>query len=128
MRNLIYAINLTADGCCQHDKIGGGEEMLEFFTNFFDDIDLIVYGRITYQLMIPYWPDVINDPTSEKAEVEFAKAFCAIDKIVFSRTLDKVEGNSRIVRGNLGDEIRETEATTRQKYLCRRRRSARTIN
>ena len=107
MRNLIYAINLTADGCCQHDKVGGSEEMLDFYANFFDDIDLIVYGRITYELMIPYWPDVINDPASEKAEVDFAKAFCAIDKVVFSRTLDNVVENARIVRENLGDEIRK---------------------
>lgn len=105
MRNLIYAINLTVDGCSDHTKIGGSEEMLEFYTNFFDDIDLIVYGRVTYELMIPYWPDVIDDPASEQSEVDFAKAFCAIDKVVFSRTLDSVVENARIVRENLGDEI-----------------------
>ncbi|MFI5159700.1 MAG: dihydrofolate reductase family protein [Sphingobacteriales bacterium] len=107
MRNVVYAINLSADGCCQHDKIGGSEEMLDYYANFFQDIDLIVYGRKTYELMIPYWPDVINDPSSEKAEVDFAKAFCAVDKIVFSRTLEKAEDNARIVRENLGDEIRK---------------------
>ncbi|MBS1526098.1 MAG: dihydrofolate reductase [Bacteroidetes bacterium] len=107
MRNVIYAINVTVDGCCDHTKIGGSEEMLEFYTNFFEDIDLIVYGRVTYELMIPYWPDVINDPASEKAEVDFAKAFCAIDKVVFSRTLDSVAENARIVRVNPGDEIRK---------------------
>lgn len=106
MRNVVYAINLSADGCSQHDKIGGSEEMLDYYANFFQEIDLIVYGRKTYELMIPYWPDVINDPTSEKAEVDFAKAFCAVDKVVFSRTLEKVEDNARIVRENLGDEIR----------------------
>jgi dihydrofolate reductase len=107
MRNLIYAINLTADGCSDHTKVGGSEEMLEYYTNFFKDIGLIVYGRITYELMIPYWPDVINDPTSAKAEVDFAKAFGAIDKVVVSRTLDKVEANARIVRENIGNEIRK---------------------
>lgn len=107
MRNLVYAINLTADGCCQHDKVGGSEEMLDYYTNFFKDIDLIVYGRTTYELMIPYWPDVIDDPSSSKAEVDFAKAFGAIDKVVFSRTLDSVEENARIVRENPGDEIRK---------------------
>jgi dihydrofolate reductase len=105
MRNLIYAINLTADGCCQHDKVGGSEEMLDYYTNFFQDIGLIVYGRKTYELMIPYWPDVINAPTSVKAEVDFAQAFGAIDKVVFSRTLENVEANARIVRENLADEI-----------------------
>src|SRR6185312_17559219 len=106
MRKLIYTINLTADGCCQHDKIGGSEEMLDYCVNLFQDIDLIVYGRKTYELMIPYWPDVIKDPTSTKAEVEFAQAFDAIDKVVFSRTLDKIDENARIVHDNPGDEIR----------------------
>jgi len=105
MRNLIYAINLSADGCCDHTKVDGSEEMLEYYTNLFQDVDLIVYGRKTYELMIPYWPEVITDPTSSKAEVDFAQAFGAIDKVVFSRTLDKVEDNARIVRENLADEI-----------------------
>jgi len=107
MRNLIYAINLTADGCSDHTKVGGSEEMLEYYTNFFHNIDLIVYGRTTHELMIPYWPNVINDPSSTKAEVDFAKTFGAINKVVFSRTLESVEANARIARENPGDEIRK---------------------
>lgn len=105
MRKLIYAINVSADGCCDHTKFGGGQEILEYYTELMQDFGLIIYGRETYQLMIPYWPDVINDPTSIKAEVDFAKVFTAIDKVVFSRTLDSVEGNARIVRDNLADEV-----------------------
>jgi dihydrofolate reductase len=107
MRNLIYAINLSIDGCCDHTKIGGGflEEVGSYFTELLRDVDLIVYGRTTYEIMIPYWPDALKDPSSTKADIEFAQTFTAIDKVVFSRQLESAEGNTRIVRGNLADEI-----------------------
>jgi dihydrofolate reductase len=105
MRKLIYSINLSIDGCIDHTKFGGSEEILEYFSALMRDVDLIVYGRKTYELMVPYWPDVAKDPSSAKAELEFARTFTAIDKVVFSRSLDGVEGNTRIIRANLGDEI-----------------------
>jgi len=56
--------------------------------------------------MVPYWPDVAKDPSSTKADVEFARAFDSITKIVFSRSLASAEDkNTRIVRTNLRDEI-----------------------
>lgn len=58
MRKVIYGINLTPDGCCDHTKFGGSEETVEYFTDLMQDVDLIIYGRKTYQLMVPYWPDV----------------------------------------------------------------------
>jgi dihydrofolate reductase len=68
-------------------------------------VDLLVYGRKTYQLMVPYWPDVAKNPSETKASIEFAQTFDSINKIVFSRSLDSAEGNTRIVRANLHDEI-----------------------
>jgi dihydrofolate reductase len=65
-----------------------------------------VLGRKTYQLMVPYWPDVLKNQSESKADTEFARAFDTTNKIVFSRSLDSVEDrNTRIVRGNLRDEI-----------------------
>ncbi len=115
MRNLIYAINLSIDGCCDHTKFGGSEEMLEYFTDLMTDVDLIVYGRKTYELMIPYWPDAAKDQSSTKAEIEFAQTFAAIDKVVFSRSLDSAEGNTRIVRANPGDELLKLKQETGKK-------------
>jgi dihydrofolate reductase len=71
------------------------------------DADLIVYGRKTHQLMVPYWPDIAKHRTDTKAEadIEFADTFCSINKIVFSRSLDSAEGNARIVCTKLQDEI-----------------------
>ena len=106
MRNLIFAINITLDGCCDHTKTIADEELLEYYTHLMRDVDLQVFGRKTYQLMVPYWPDVAKNQSETKADLEFARTFVAIPKVVFSRTLESAEDkNTRIVRTNLRDEI-----------------------
>ena len=106
MRKLIFAINITLDGCCDHTKVIGGDEILEYHTQLLREVDLQVFGRKTYQLMVPYWPEVAKDPLETKASKEFADAFDSINKIVFSRSLDSAEDkNTRIVRADLQDEI-----------------------
>jgi dihydrofolate reductase len=106
MRNVIFAINITLDGCCDHTKQFADEETHEYFTHLMRDVDLLVYGRKTYQLMVPFWPEVAKNQSMTKASNEFAQAFDSINKVVFSRTLDSAEDkNTRIVRTNLRDEI-----------------------
>jgi dihydrofolate reductase len=105
MRNVIYAINLTLDGCCDHTKFNPDEALFEYYLHLLRDADLLVYGRKTYQVMVPYWPDIAKNRSDTKADIEFADTFCSINKIVFSRSLDSAEGNTRIVRTNLRDEI-----------------------
>ena len=109
MKNLIYAINVTLDGCCDHTKTivpdESYEKLLEYYMQLIRDADLFVYGRKTYQLMVPYWPDEAKNPSATKADKEFADTFDSINKIVFSRSLESGEGNTRIVRSNLRDEI-----------------------
>jgi len=105
MRKLIYAINITADGCCDHTKQRADEETFEYFIQLLREVDVQVFGRKTYELMVPYWPDVAKDPSSSKADKEFADAFDAIGRVVFSRSLESAEGKTRIVRANLRDEI-----------------------
>jgi len=106
MRKLIFAIHTTLDGCVDHTKQFVDEETLEYPTHLMREADLQVFGRKTYQLMVPYWPEVLKDQSATKADTEFAQAFVSIDKIVFSRILDSAEDkNTRIVRGNLHDEI-----------------------
>ena len=104
-RNVIYAINITLDGCCDHTKMIADEEIHEYFTNLMRDVDLLVFGRKTYQLMVPFWPDVAKNHSMTKATNEFADTFDSINKIVFSQSLDSAEGNTRIVRTKLQDEI-----------------------
>src|SRR5215469_6331485 len=106
MRNVIFAINITLDGCCDHTKQMADEETHEYFTRLMRDVDLQVFGRKTYQLMVPYWPDIAKNHSETKAENEFADAFVSINKVVFSRSLNSAgEKNTRIVRTNLRDEI-----------------------
>jgi dihydrofolate reductase len=107
MRNVIYAINLTLDGCCEHTKFNPDEDLLEHYIHLLrDDAGLLVYGRKTYQLMVPYWPDIAKSQSETKADIEFAQAFDSLNKIVFSRSLGSAEDkNTRIVRSNLRDEI-----------------------
>ena len=107
MRKLIFAINVTLDGCCDHTKVDGGEEVHDYFAHLTRDVDVLVYGRKTYQLMVPFWPDVARDHSGQtRAMNDFAQAFDSKQIIVFSQSLDTAEGkNTRIVRGNLQDEI-----------------------
>ena len=106
MRNLVFAINTTLDGCCDHTKQVADDETHEYFTDLLREIDLLVFGRITYQLMVPFWPEVAKSQSMTKASNEFASTFDSINKIVFSRSLDNAEDkNTRIVRTNLHDEI-----------------------
>lgn len=106
MRKLIYAINVTLDGCCDHTKMFADGELLDYYAPLVRDAGLLVYGRKTYRLMVPYWPDIAKGKSETKSEGEFAQAFDSSNKIVFSRSLDSAEGrNTRIVRGDLRDEI-----------------------
>ena len=107
MRKVIFAINITLDGCCDHTKMVPDEEVMEYYTRLLrDDAGLAVYGRKTYQLMVPYWPDIAKSQSETKAENEFALAFDSLNRIVFSRSLGSAgDKNTKIVRSNLRDEI-----------------------
>src|SRR5271169_3012805 len=106
MRKLIYTINVTIDGCCDHTKMVPDEEVLGYGAQLVRDTGLLVFGRKTYQLMVPYWPDIAKSQSETKEDIEFAQAFDSKKLVVFSRSLDSVEDkNTRIVRTNLRDEI-----------------------
>ncbi len=105
MRNLIYAINTTLDGCCDHTKFRPDEETFAYVTQLTRDAGTFLYGRKTYQLMVPYWPDVAKDPLEQ--DNEFAQAFNAVEKIIVcSQSLDNIEGEkTSIIRAGLYDEV-----------------------
>ena len=106
MKRLMFAINTTLDGCVDHTKQIADEETHEYFTQLMGHVDLLVFGRKTYELMIPFWPEVAKKQNMTKASNEFARTFNSINKIVFSQSLDTAEDrNTRIVRTNLHGEI-----------------------
>jgi dihydrofolate reductase len=106
MRKLIFAINVTLDGCVDHTKGLADDETHEYFTQLLREVDLLVFGRKTYQLMVPFWPEVAKNQSMTKASNEFARIFDSCNKVVFSQTIARAEDkNTRIVRTNLHDEI-----------------------
>lgn len=109
MRKLVYAINLTLDGCVDHTKGVADEEVHDYFTQLLREFDVLLYGRKTYELMVPFWPNVARDKSgSTKAINDFAEAFAAVKQVVVvSKTLERVDNpNTRIVRTDLEGEVR----------------------
>lgn len=106
MRKVVFAINMTADGYCSHTSVNPDDEVLDFFTELLQNMGVILFGRTTYELMVPYWPDIARSQSDTRANNEFARVFDALDKIVFSTTLTAVsENNTRLVRSNIAEEV-----------------------
>jgi dihydrofolate reductase len=106
MRKVIFAINITIDGCCGHESGIVDDELHEHFTGLLRDSDVEIFGRNTYHLMYPYWHDVAVNQSESKVINEFARVFDAMPKIVFSTTLKDVEwNNTTLLRSNLQEEI-----------------------
>src|SRR5215510_9615371 len=106
MRNVVFAINITIDGCSGHEYGIADDELHEYFTGLLRDSGVEIFGRNTYNLMYPYWHDVAVNQSETKATNEFARTFDSIPKIVFSTTLKSVEWNNTILlRSNLQEEI-----------------------
>ncbi|MBL7740130.1 MAG: dihydrofolate reductase family protein [Chitinophagaceae bacterium] len=107
MRRIIAAINMTIDGFCDHTAIIPDEEIHQHYTDLLNNADVVLYGRITYQLM-QFWQTLIKDPSGEKSMDDFAMAIDKIPKIVFSQTLKSTEWHS----AKLADRPIEEEVST----------------
>ncbi len=106
MRKVVFAINMTADGYCGHEDGIADGELHAWFTGMLRETDVILFGRTTYQLMVPYWPDVARTQSEDPASNEFARVFDALDKVVFSTTMKQVEGSrTRLAHGHLVEEV-----------------------
>lgn len=105
MRTVTFSMNISLDGYCDHTLFNPSEEVHDYFTSLLNEVDLLFFGRVMYQLMFPYWADVAKNQSGTADEVSFAQQLTAIDRVVVSRTLDKVEEHTRIVRGNPAEEL-----------------------
>ncbi len=72
--------------------------------------DVGVYGRVTYELMARFWPTADKDPSSTAPMVEFARIWRDTPKIVFSRTLERADWNTTVVRDVVAEEVMELKA------------------
>ena len=83
-------MNMTLDGFCDHTAMIADDEIHQHYSDLLRSADIVIYGRITYQLM-EYWKSVVENPTGNKSMDEFAVAIDNISKIVYSRTLESVD-------------------------------------
>jgi dihydrofolate reductase len=107
---LIYSFGVSLDGFIagpdgEIDWSGPDEELHRFYNDQARETGTSLYGRRLYELMAGYWPTADEDPSAPEPVVEFAAIWRATPKVVFSTTLEKVEHNSRLVRGNVGEEV-----------------------
>lgn len=105
MGTVTFAINITADGYCGHETGVVSDELHGYFADLLRDTDVEVFGRNTYELMYPYWHDVAASGEGPAEIVDFARAFEAIPKIVFSTTLREAAWTNTTLRR---EGLRET--------------------
>lgn len=117
MRKIIYAPMVSLDGFVEGpngelDWSAPGEELHRHFNDQYltGAIDTSLYGRRMYENMAAYWPTVKANSSAPDVEVEFARAWKKLSKIVFSTTLEDVEWNARLVREVVPEEIRALKA------------------
>lgn len=113
MRRLRYSINVTLDGCCDHLAVTPDEVLHDFHRENLERADAVIYGRVTYQMMEEAWrrPDSGEWPEWMPAwMVPFAEAMDRTEKYVVSNTLETVDWNSELIRGDLTEVIGRIKA------------------
>ena len=105
MRPLRYSINITLDGCCDHRVGIADEDVHRHAIENFDRADALLFGRVIYDMMEAAW----RTPAPETPEwmLPFARTIDVKKKYVVSRTLDRVDWNAELVRGDLGQAVRK---------------------
>jgi dihydrofolate reductase len=107
MRPLRYSINITLDGCCDHRVGVPDEEMHRHSTASIEQADALLFGRVTYEMM----ESAFRPPGQAEERPDwmepFARTMDAAKKYVVSSTLDRVDWNAELVRGDLGQAVQE---------------------
>ena len=122
MRKLIFAMNATVDGyiAAPGDDLGwsggdgpdssSGDELFGWWSDRVDATDLALYGRKLWEEMSSSWPTADEQPDATPAVIEFAGRWRKMPKVVFSSTIDEVDGNTRLVTGDAVAEITRLKA------------------
>src|SRR5919109_1949552 len=110
MGKLIYLLNVSLDGFIETtdhrlDWTLIDDELHRWFNDRERSLDATLYGRRLWEVMAAHWPTAEEDPSSTDTERDFARIWNAMPKIVFSSTLDHVEHNARLVRGDVGEVL-----------------------
>jgi dihydrofolate reductase len=110
MRRLRYSINVTLDGCCDHRAGSADAELHRYWAETLAQSDALLFGRVTYELMEAAWrlsatgamPEWMADWMEP-----FARTIDAAKKYVVSSTLDRVDWNAELVRGDVGTAVEQ---------------------
>jgi len=111
MRPLRFFLNITLDGCCDHLGIDPDEDLHRHATEKIAQADALLFGRVTYQMMEEAWrpPARTGVRPDWMAEwgMPFARTIDAAKKYVVSSTLERVDWNAELVRGDLGKYVQQ---------------------
>src|ERR1044072_2191805 len=115
MRPLLYSINLTLDGCVDHRAGSTDEELHRFWAEKLAQADALLFGRVTYEMMQAAWRWPANGLRPEwMAEwmEPFARTIDAAKKYVVSNTLERVDWNTELLRGDLAKAVEQLKRGT----------------
>jgi dihydrofolate reductase len=111
MRPLRYSINVTLDGCCDHREGHTDEELHRYWAESLDRADALLFGRVTYEMMEAAWRTPartgVRPDWMETWMEPFARTIDAAKKYVVSSTLERVDWNAELVRGDLGKAVEQ---------------------
>jgi dihydrofolate reductase len=105
MRPLRYSINVTLDGCCDHRAAVADEELHRHAAENLDRADALLFGRVTYEMMQAAWRPPTRMGERPDWMEPFARTIDAAKKYVVSATLERVDWNAELVRGDLGKAV-----------------------
>lgn len=106
MRPLRYSINVTLDGCCDHQAMIPDEDLHRHATEIIAQADALLFGRVTYEMMEAGWRSPVEPGTRPEWTEPFARTINAARKYVVSSTLEQVDWNAELVRGDLAETVR----------------------
>ncbi|HZQ11121.1 MAG TPA: dihydrofolate reductase family protein [Anaerolineae bacterium] len=106
MRPLRYSINVTLDGCCDHRVIIPDEDLHRHAMENIAQADALLFGRVTYEMMEAAWRPPASEAMPDWTK-PFARTIDAAKKYVVSSTLDRVDWNAELVRGDLGQAVEQ---------------------
>src|SRR5246127_4618580 len=105
MRPLRYSINVTLDGCCDHREMIADEDVHRHAVENLERADALLFGRVTYEMMEAGWRGPAPGGARPDWMEPFARTIEPAKKYVVSSTLDRVDWNAELVRGDLEEAV-----------------------
>ena len=117
MGDVVVMLSMSLDGFVESAERSLDWQLIDdevhtYLNEVLRDMAVMLHGRVTYQLMVDFWPTADTDPASTAPMVEFAGIWRDTPKVVYSRTLQQAGWNTRIVRDVVPDEVRRLKQDT----------------